>query len=171
MKRILSLLVGLCLLPLSVPSCGYHLGSVVSPKMDGVKSIAIEMFDNTTEYPIAGALVTTSVGNAIQTDGAFKLLSPTTADATITGSVSHVNISRSMVDWRDSNLSREFRVTVNVTYCVTRTSDGTVLAKGVASGSGTYYNAGGNTLAGREAALSYGTRLAADAIVESLTRS
>lgn len=169
MKRVLCLFAGLCLLPLSIPSCGYHLGGVISAKMEGVKSVAVEMFANDTEYPIAGALQTTAITNALQTDGAFELLSPTTADAVITGSVSGVDISRSLVDWRDSNLSLEFRITVHVSYKVTRKSDGKVLAQGSASGSGTYYNTGGNTQAGRDAAISYGTRRAAEAIVAALT--
>lgn len=171
MKRVLCLFAGLCLLPLSLPSCGYHLGGVVSAKMEGVKSVAVEMFGNNTEYPLAGTLFTTALTNDLQTDGTFELLSPTTADAVVTGAVTGVSITRSLVDWRDANLSREFRVSVRVQYKVTRRSDGKVIASGTVTGSGNYYNSGGNVQAGREAAISYGTRRAAEAIVDSLTRA
>ncbi len=171
MKRIICLLVGLCLLPLSVPSCGYHLGGLVSARMKGVKSVAVEMFENNTDYPVAGVLLTTAVANTLQTDGAFELLSPTTADAVITGSITNVEVSRSLVDWRDTNLSLELRLTVTVQYTVTRRSDGKLLATGQTSGSGTYYNGDVNIQSGREAAMSYAVRRAAEAIVESLTRA
>ncbi len=168
MKRFL--LLALCLLPLTgVTSCGYHAGGLVNPRMQGVSTFAVNMFDNVTTYPELGQLVTSAVGNELQSDGTFKMAAPSSADVVIRGSVTSASLSRTLVDWQDTNLSRELRVRVHVSYEVIRRSTGEVIRKGRATGDGTYFNTGGNTLTGRSAALSYGARQAASAIVDQLT--
>ncbi len=168
MKRFL--LLALCLLPLTgVTSCGYHAGGLLNPRMKGVSTFAVNMFDNETTYPELAQLVTSAVGNELQSDGTFKMASPSSADVVIRGAVTHASISRALVDWEDANLSRELHVRVHVSYVVTRRSTGEVIKKGYAVGDGTYFNTGGNTLTGRSAAFSYGARQAASSIVAQLT--
>lgn len=167
MKRLLCL--GLGLLTLSLGSCGYHAGGLVNKKLEGVKTFYVTMFDNLTTYPNAGMLMTSAIGNSLQTDGTFRMAAPGVADVEISGSVSNVTIERSLVDWQDTHLSLEFRITMQVDYKVKRVSDGKVIKVGTASGDGSYYNTGGNVQSGRDAALSYAARNVAEEIVASFT--
>ena len=167
MKRLLCL--GLGLLTLSLGSCGYHAGGLVNKKLEGVKTFYVTMFDNLTTYPNAGMLMTSAIGNSLQTDGTFRMAAPGVADVEISGSVTNVTIEQSLVDWQDTHLSLEFRITMQVDYKVKRVSDGKVIKEGTASGDGSYYNAGGNVQSGRDAALSYAARNVAEEIVASFT--
>ncbi len=167
MKRLLCL--GLGLLTLSLGSCGYHAGGLVNKKLEGVKTFYVSMFDNFTTYPTAGMLATSAIGNSLQTDGTFKMASPGTADVEISGAVTNVTIEQSLVDWQDTHLSLEFRITMQVDYKVKRISDGKVIKEGCVTGDGSYYNTGGNVQAGRDAALSYAARNVAEEIVASFT--
>lgn len=167
MKRLLCL--GLGLLTLSLGSCGYHAGGLVNKKLEGVKTFYVTMFDNFTTYPNVGMLMTSAIGNALQTDGTFRMAAPGAADVEISGSVSNVTIEQSLVDWQDTHLSLEFRITMQVDYKVKRVSDGKVIKEGCATGDGSYYNAGGNVQSGRDAALSYAARNVAEEIVASFT--
>ncbi len=113
MKRFL--LLALCFLPLTgVTSCGYHVGGLVNPRMEGVSTFAVNVFDNETTYPELGQLVTSAVGNELQSDGTFKMAAPSSADVVVRGTVTNASLSRALVDWRDVNLSRELRVRVYV---------------------------------------------------------
>lgn len=167
MKRLLCL--GLSLLTLSLGSCGYHAGGLVNKKLEGVKTFNVTMFDNLTTYPNAGMLATSAIGNSLQTDGTFRMAAPGAADVVISGAVTTITIQQSLVDWQDTHLSLEFRITMQVDYKVKRVSDGKVIKEGIASGDGTYYNTGGNVQSGRDAALSYAARNVAEEIVASLT--
>ncbi len=169
MKRLLPLI--LCFFTLLIlSSCGYHLGGTVNAKLKGVKTIAVTMFDNNSEYPDLGFQVTTAMGNALQTDGTFTMAPPSSADVIVSGSVSGVDVRRSLIDGRDTHLARELTMKVYVSYTITRRKDGKVLVKGRANGDGSYFNTGGNTQAGRAAALSYASRRAAGMVVDLLTR-
>ena len=167
MKRLLCL--GLSLLTLSLGSCGYHAGGLVNKKLEGVKTFYVTMFDNLTTYPNAGMLATSAIGNSLQTDGTFRMAAPGSADVEISGTVTTITIEQSLVDWQDTHLSLEFRITMQVDYKVKRVSDGKVIKEGSASGDGSYYNTGGNVQSGRDAALSYAARNVAEEIVASFT--
>lgn len=167
MKRLLCL--GLGLLTLSLGSCGYHAGGLVNKQLEGVTTYCVTMFDNLTVYPSADMLMTSALGNALQTDGTFRMAAPGVADVEISGAVTNVTIEQSLVDWQDTHLSLEFRITMQVDYKVKRVADGRIIKEGSVSGEGSYYNTGGNVQSGRDAALSFAARNAAAEIVASFT--
>lgn len=163
---IISLLASLLL-----PACsGYHLGGVPAAPMVGMKTYAVSMFANKTGYPDVAMLLTTALGNTMQSDGTFSIAPSSEADFIISGSVDDVRFSQSMRDWRDTELSFEVDVTVSASYTVIQRSTGKTLTSGTVSGSGSYFTASGNTFAGRESAFSYATRNAASDIVSRLCR-
>ncbi|MDO5473407.1 MAG: LPS assembly lipoprotein LptE [Akkermansia sp.] len=167
MKRLFQL--SLCALPLVLGSCGYQLGGLVNGQLEGMKTFNINMFDNHTTFPNVAMQVTSALGNAMQTDGTFTVASPSEADFSVSGAVTSVNYNRLLVDSADSYLSLEIGVVVSATYTVTDNKTGKVIKSGSVSETGSYFNAGGNTLAGRDAALSYAARKAAGAVVDQLT--
>lgn len=167
MKRILQL--SLCALPLVLSSCGYQLGGLVNKSLEGKKTFNITMFDNHTTFPNVAVQVTTALGNAMQTDGTFTMAPSSEADFSVSGAVTSVHYNRLLVDSADSYLSLEIGVVVSANYVVTDNKTGEVLKRGSVSESGSYFNEQGNTLAGRDAALSYAARKAATAVVDQLT--
>lgn len=169
MKKILAIALSLCaLLP---TSCGYRLGGVVRADMEGMKTYSVSMFENQTVYPNVAMQVSSAIGNALQGDGAFTVAPASAADFTVSGTVKSVQLNRKLVDWRDSYLSLEVGVYVFVAYTITDNRTGKVLTKGELRGEGSYFNTGGNTQTGRDAAISYAARQAADELVERLTTS
>jgi hypothetical protein len=68
-----------------------------------------------------------------------------------------------------TGISLEIGVTVSVDYKVTDNRNGEVIMHGTVNGEGSYFNTGGNTQAGRDAALSYASRKAAELIVDNLS--
>ena len=167
MKKSHAIALALCaLLP---ASCGYHLGGTVRADMEGMKTYSVSMFENHTVYPNVAMQVTSAIGNALQGDGAFEVAPASAADFTVSGTVKSVELERKLVDWRDSYLSLEVGVYVIVDYTVTDNRSGKVLSSGELRGEGSYFNTGGNTQTGRDAALSYASRQAAESLVETLT--
>lgn len=167
MKRITRF--SLCLLTLALASCGYRMGGVVNPKMEGMKTFSISMFDNHTTYPNVAFQVTTAASSELQADGAFRMAPASSADFTVSGAVTDVSYERLLVDSEDTYISLEIGVTVSVDYKVTDNRNGEVIMHGTVNGEGSYFNTGGNTQAGRDAALSYASRKAAELIVDNLS--
>ena len=167
MKKLLQLTA--LLAPLALAACGYKLGGFVSPQMTGMKTFSVNMFENHTVYPNMGMQITSSIGNAMQTDGTFRMAVPSNADFTISGAVRNVKYERLLTDWRDSYQSLEVAVNIDVEYRIVNNKTGETISSGSVTGTGSYFNTGGNTQLGRDAALSFATRKAADQLVARLT--
>ena len=94
---------------------------------------------------------------------------PSNADFTISGAVRNVEYERLLTDWRDSYQSLEVAVKIEVAYRIVNNKTGATISNGTVTGSGSFFNTGGNTQLGRDAALSFATRKAADQLVARLT--
>lgn len=167
MKRIFTLLA--CALPLVTTSCGYKLGGLVNGDMEGMKTFDITMFENQTNYPHVAMQVTTALADALQSDGTFRMVSPSKSDFTVSGKVTSVQASSLTRNPDDSYLSLEIGLEVHVSYSITDRKTGKVIKTGSVNGEGSYFNTPGNVQAAREAALSYAARLAAHELVDELT--
>ena len=161
---------GALLVAAALTSCGYHLGGVRNRALEKMESASISMFANHTLYPYVATQITTALGEELQRDGAFRLLSPDTADITISGVVTSVRASSLRTNSRNTYLSAEIGLTVVVHYNVVQNSTGKLLLAGDASAEGSYFNdETGNVQTARDSALSYATRQVAEKIVQRMT--
>ena len=167
MKRVFSLLA--CALPLLTASCGYQLGGLVNGKLEGMKTFDVTMFENQTTYPHVAMQMTTALADAMQSDGTFRMVSPSASDFTVSGKVRSVQASSLTTNPDDTYLSLEIGLEVHVDYIITERKTGNTIKHGTVTGKGSYFNTRGNVQSAREAALSYATRVAARVLVDELT--
>ena len=154
---------------LLLASCGYHLGGVRNRRLAHLDTFCVDMFENHTLYPNVSMQLTTALADSMQRDGAFRMVSPSDADMTISGVVESVTSSGLRTDSSNTYLSTELGLTVFVRYKVTENSSGKVLRSGLVSSQGSFFNNRGNVQNARDNALSYATRLAAEKIVLDLS--
>ena len=151
-------------------SCGYHLDGALNPKMAGVKTFAVSMFENQSLYPEVSMMVTTALTDRLEQSGTMRLVPHSAADCTITGKVAGVERSSLRANPQDSAYSSEIGLTVRVEYTVTDNRTGKVLVGGRTSGIGSLFNNELSSIRTAEQnAVSYAARQAADDIVTDLT--
>lgn len=150
-------------------SCGYHLGGLKNSRVKDVNTCCVHMFGNLSFYPLAAMQMTSALTDALQCDGTFSLTSPKEADMSIEGEISNVSLSSVRTNIYDTYVSDEVRLTVAVSYRAVRSDNGEKLASGVVHESVTCFLELGNVESGKEDAVSYAVRKAADRIVERLT--
>ncbi len=167
MKSIRVFIAGLA--ALLVSACGYHLGGVKPANMQEMHTFAVEVFDNNTVQPNVGMLMTTAMTNTLESDGTYRLAPRSEASFIVKGTVTDIDRKSLITDSDDTYVSREIGLTVNVDYQIIDRKTGAVLRKGTASGTGSYFNKGVNTVSAMDTALSYATRLVAESITLSLT--
>ncbi len=169
MKKYQSLL-GLCLLPIvALSGCGYHLGGLRADVLKDKETFCINMFSNHSTQPMAAMLMTNALADALQRDGSFRMAAPANCDFRIDGAVTSIGQRSYSTSPNDSYVSSELGLTINVVYRVVDAATGKELMTGSTQASGSYFNTVGNVQSGRDAALSYAARQAADNIVDKLT--
>lgn len=159
----------ICLAAFAVSSCGYRLGGVKPANMKSMNTFAVEMFENNTVQPNVGMLMTTAMANTLQSDGTYRMAPRNEADFIVKGVVTDIERNSLITNTEDTYVSREIGLEVNVDYEVVDRKTGKVIRSGSASGSGSYYNQGVNTVSAMDTALSYATRRLADTITLNLT--
>ncbi len=158
------------LLPvLALSGCGYHLGGLRADALKNKETFCVNMFANHSTQPMVALQMTNALADALQRDGAFRMASPADCDFRIDGAVTGIGQRSYSADPYDSYVSSELGLVINVTYRVTDTQSGKVLLSGTTQATGSYFNNAGNVQSGRDAALSYAARQAADNIVNHLT--
>ena len=151
-------------------SCGYHLDGALNPKMEGVHSFAVAMFENSSFYPDAGMMVTTALTDSLERSGTMRLRSRGQADCTISGRVTGITRNSLRASTRDSLISSEIGLTINVEYSVLDNRTGKEIVKGHVSGQASFFNNDlGSVQTAEQNAVSYAARQAADDIVTDLT--
>ncbi len=156
-------------LTLLVSACGYHLGGVKPANMKNMNTFCVEMFENQTVQPNIGMLMTTSLTNALQSDGTYRMAPRENADFIIKGIVTHIDRDSLRTNTNDSYVSSEIGLVVNVSYKLIERKSGRVLRESDTRATGSYFNQGVNTISSMDTALSYAARLAADNIAQDLT--
>lgn len=168
MKKISRILLA-GLLPALVCSCGYHLGGIKPAYMRNMDTFCVEMFENNTVQPNVGMLMTTAMANELQSDGTYRMAPRSEADFILKGTVTHISRESLRTNTDDTYVSSEIGLTVHVVYEIIDRKSGKVLREADASGSGSYFNQGVNTVSAMDTALSYATRLVAENITLNLT--
>ena len=162
--------LALLLAGLSAASCGYRLDGALNPAMKDVHSYAVDMFQNSSFHPEAGLMVTTALTDRLERSGTMRLRSRGQADCTISGRVTGVTRNSLRASTRDSLISSEIGLTVNVEYTVLDNRTGKEIVKGHVSGQASFFNNDlGSVQTAEQNAISYAARQAADDIVTDLT--
>ncbi len=146
----------------SVPSCGYNLGFSKPTVLKDAQTVSIEMFDNDTLEPLAGTLVTNAIVDMMQRDGTFRLASPSKADVLIRGAVRSVNFSSLRPNPRNTYVSSEISLYLEISFEVINKKTGKTVLKGKVDDSAGFYNESGNVQAARESALAYAAQKVAE---------
>ncbi|MBQ2868882.1 MAG: hypothetical protein IJE88_02530 [Akkermansia sp.] len=167
MKKIRTVIAGLMALAFS--ACGYHLGGVKPESMKDMNTFCVEMFENNTVQPSLGILMTTAMGNTLQSDGTYRMAPRSEADFILKGTVTHIKRDSLRTDPDDTYVSSEIGLTVYVSYEVVDRRTGKVIQKGSEEATGNYFNQDVNTVSAMDSALSYASRLVAEDIVFNLT--
>ncbi len=121
---------------------GYHIGPVQPKFMEGVKTIAVPTFKNNTLEPRIEVLVAGTVIRQIQQDGTYQVTSSGNADAVLEGTIIELR-RRSARSVRGNVIAtREFTLTLELEYKVTRRSDKKQLATGRIQGATSFFVSG-----------------------------
>lgn len=150
-------------------SCGYHVGAFRSPRMGINRTFCVNMFENTSFYPMAGMQMTSALTDALQSDGSFRMAPRGNSDVTVSGKVVSVVATSLRTNALDSYVSDEVNLTVTVEYQVTENSTGKVLMKGAVQESASCANQIGNVQSARDDAVAWAVRQAADRIVANMS--
>ncbi len=137
--------------------------------MKNMNTFCVEMFQNNTVQPSLGMLVTSAVGDTLQSDGTYRMAPRKEADFILKGTVTHTKRDSLRTSSYDTYVSSEIGITVYVDYEVIDRRTGKVVKKGSEEASGNYFNQDVNTVSAMDSALSYASRQVAEEIVFDLT--
>lgn len=168
MKKVMRVILGGLLVGM-VSSCGYHLGGIKPGNMKNMNTFCVEVFENNSVQPNVGMLMTTAMGNTLQSDGTYRMAPRNEADFIVKGVVTHITRESLRTNTDDTYVSSEIGLTVHVDYQVVERKTGKILRKGDTQATGSYFNQGVNTVSAMDTALSYATRQVADNITLNLT--
>lgn len=153
---------------LALSACGYHLGGMKPDSMKDMHTFCVEVFENETLYPNAGMLMTTAMGNALQSDGTYRMAPHGQADFIVKGKVARIERESLITDSEDTYISKQIGARVYVQYQVVDRKTGKNLINSEEEDVGEFFNQMGNTESAEESAISYATRRIADEIVIAL---
>ena len=103
---------------------GYHLGSATPKRMNGIKTIAVPTFRNSTLIPRLETLAASTVVAEFQRDGTFAIRSSNKADAVLEGTITQITRSGVRSVRSDILQQQEYTLTVKIRYTITRTATG-----------------------------------------------
>lgn len=111
MKRFFSFAAFLALIPLMAGCLGYTRGSTVPRDL---RAVHLPAFENASEYPMAGAVVTRQVASALIEDGTFSLTDYDSATLRIQGVVSNPSTTAVTFDRSNRAVPDEYRLKLTV---------------------------------------------------------
>lgn len=164
-----SLLLSGVLAGLALSSCGYHLGGLKPRYMADMNTFCVEMFENNTVQPSVGVYMTTTLTNAMQGDGTYRLAPRNEADFVIRGKITHITRESLTTNPDDSYISTQIGLTIHVKYELVNGKTGATIIAGEQEAQGAYFNQSGSTISGMESALFYAASRISDDIVLNLT--
>jgi len=117
-------------------SCaGYELGGLKPRSLEGVSTIAVPMFANSTQHARAEAMATSAVASSMVRDGTYRITNVDAADAVLEGDVRSIDYSPVRGSRFDTLLAEEFRNTVTLEWRLRDARDPTrILARGTSTG-------------------------------------
>lgn len=118
---------------------GYHIGPVPPKYMDGVKTVAVPNFRNETLEPRLEALVANIVIKQLQQDGTFQVTNSDKADVIIEGKIERIRRRPSRSVRGNVLATREFTITMNLSYEVKRRLNGQVIRSEKVTGETSFF--------------------------------
>lgn len=130
------LIPGVVIAMVSLISCaGYRLEGRRPQALAHVKNIHIPLFENKTLIPRGEALATNSVIDAIASDGTYRIVDDSSADAVLTGTVESISYDQVRATRLDTLRSEELENTITLNWELRDAKNPLkLLAKGRASG-------------------------------------
>ena len=131
------------LLALLLAGCaGYHIGPIQPKFMQGAKTIAVPTFRNDTLVPHLEVLVANGIIKQLQQDGTYQVASEDKADVVLDGSITTIrrHPSRSVIG--DYWATREFTLSLRLSYKLSRRSTGETLRTGSVTGETSFFVGG-----------------------------
>ncbi len=107
--------------------CGYHVAGKGGTLPEGVEKIYIPFFKNMTNRPEIEAIITTAIIDEFVNIGAVKVVSEDKSEAALEGSVTSYDLRP--ISYDEADVTREYRLTLNLEIQLVRASDGRVLWK------------------------------------------
>ncbi len=133
LTRTARLTLASCAVLLLTQCAGYRLGSDKPGRLKQVNTLAIPVFKNKTLEPRSSVIITNAVNGAFQTDGTYKIVDSSKADAILRGTIRRFE-RRQLRSSRINTLrTRELELRLIVEYAV-EDRNGAVLVKGTADG-------------------------------------
>ncbi len=128
------------LLAIALAGCaGYRLGPAPPMFMKGVRSISVPTFKNETLEPRIEVLAANTVIRQFQQDGTYTIARPEQADAILAGTITKLE-RRAARSVRGNVLAtREFILTIELAYKLTRRDTGAVLEESKVTGSTNFF--------------------------------
>jgi len=161
--------LSLLVVALLVPACaGYRLGGSKPAHLAPVSLIHVEVVENRTLMPRAGAHATNSIVDALTRDGTYRPGAASNADAFLRTSLSRIEYRQARSARRDTLRSEELRMTVSLEWILVDASNPSrILDKGESSGR-TVFFVDPNLQTARQSALPEALRRAAESLVARL---
>lgn len=154
---------------LALASCaGYKMGGIKPKSLDGVQTVAVSVFENSTLHPRAESLATSAVADAMVKDGTYRMARHGEADAILEGKVKSIDYGALRGTRYDSLRPEELTNTVTLTWVLRDAKDPTkILASGYSLGRSQLFVAANLQMA-RTNALSEAFERAAGSLVSQL---
>ncbi|MBQ9338431.1 MAG: hypothetical protein IJS14_14165 [Lentisphaeria bacterium] len=165
------LLPAVLLLAVSLPGCGYHVGSLAHPQL---RTIAIADVKNETYEVLAATLLRNVLAERFQFDNSLKLTSLERADCIVYARI--LKVSNASVSYRNFNKVEDYRpndyvLTITVEYTVLMPGKPKPLVPKKTTSSTCLYQFTHDPAIGRENALRQCVLRISNAIVSATTES
>ena len=141
-KKCLSLCLPAAALLLLAGCAGYHVGPIRPKVMADVRTVAVPNFQNETLIPRIETLVAGTIIKQIQQDGTYKIASADTADAVVEGKITEIVRTPARSVRGDVLATKEYRLTVRLSYKVTQRSTGVELTHRSVTGQTSFFVGG-----------------------------
>jgi len=148
---------------------GYHLGSAVPKRMEGVKTIAVPTFRNDTLVPRLEVLAASTVVKQFQQDGTFAVRSSDDADVILEGTITRIRRSGARSVRSDIEQQQEYNLTLTVHYTVTRRTTGQQIDDASVTGDTSFFVSGNDVNQDERQAIPLALEQAAVRIVSRVT--
>lgn len=133
------LATGLLSLALFTGCAGYQIGSPKPKRLAHIQTIAVPVSKNDTLKPRVETLTASTIIKQLQQDGTYRVTSADKADAVLETTVTRIERSPARSVRNDVRATREFRLSVVISYTLRSAATGEVLTAGSASGNTSFF--------------------------------
>jgi hypothetical protein len=125
---------------------GYHVGSVKPYSMQGVRTLAVPAFRNTTLEPRVEVMLANCLIKQLQQDGTYQIASENEADAVVYGTLERIERTPSRGVQNDFFQTSEYILSLLLKVKVVERSTGKVLSEREVRGNSSFFVSSSNSL-------------------------